>query len=228
MQDEEESMGSGRRQASGPWDHAAEPGRARRQLRRRSSGRGNLVIVSGQLCLGLDGKIADAHKGKLGSEVSMEAGQEAARLCAINVLAQLKAAIGDLDGGRALRAPRRLHQRRADLRAACARHERRLRPDGRGARRQGPPCPLDHRRRRIAARRRGRGRRDVRSPMKRTILAASTPIAHRGLHDTANGIIENTPAAADAAIARGFAIECDVQLTADGEAVVFHDFTSTG
>src|SRR5829696_5608499 len=50
---------------------------------------GNLIIISGQLCLGLDGKLADAHKGKLG--------QEAARLCAINLLAQLKAAVGDLD-----------------------------------------------------------------------------------------------------------------------------------
>jgi enamine deaminase RidA (YjgF/YER057c/UK114 family) len=58
---------------------------------------GNLVIISGQLCLGLDGKLADTHKGKLGAEVSMEVGQESARLCAINVLAQLRAAIGDLD-----------------------------------------------------------------------------------------------------------------------------------
>jgi glycerophosphoryl diester phosphodiesterase len=51
------------------------------------------------------------------------------------------------------------------------------------------------------------------------------PIAHRGLHDKANGILENTITAADAAIAGGFGIECDVQLTADGEAMVFHDFT---
>ena len=58
---------------------------------------GNLVVISGQLCLGLDGKIADAHKGKLGAEVSLERGQEAAFLCAINVLAQLRAAVGDLD-----------------------------------------------------------------------------------------------------------------------------------
>lgn len=50
------------------------------------------------------------------------------------------------------------------------------------------------------------------------------PIAHRGLHDKLNGVIENTLSAAEAAIARGFPIECDVQLTADGEAVVFHDF----
>lgn len=49
-------------------------------------------------------------------------------------------------------------------------------------------------------------------------------IAHRGLHDRAKGVIENTPSAFGAAMARGFAFECDVQLTADGEAVVFHDF----
>jgi enamine deaminase RidA (YjgF/YER057c/UK114 family) len=59
---------------------------------------GDLVVVSGQICLGPDGKIADAHKGKLGAGVSLEAGQEAARLCAVNVLAQMRAAIGDLEG----------------------------------------------------------------------------------------------------------------------------------
>lgn len=52
----------------------------------------------------------------------------------------------------------------------------------------------------------------------------ASPIAHRGLHDKARGIIENSASAALAAIDRGFAIECDVQLTSDGEAVVFHDF----
>jgi glycerophosphoryl diester phosphodiesterase len=51
------------------------------------------------------------------------------------------------------------------------------------------------------------------------------PIAHRGLHDKAGGVIENTASAALAAIEGRYAIECDVQLTADGEAVVFHDFT---
>jgi glycerophosphoryl diester phosphodiesterase len=51
------------------------------------------------------------------------------------------------------------------------------------------------------------------------------PIAHRGLHDPALGRIENSLGAARAAIARGFAIECDVQLSADGEAFVFHDST---
>jgi glycerophosphoryl diester phosphodiesterase len=49
------------------------------------------------------------------------------------------------------------------------------------------------------------------------------PVAHRGLHDTARGIIENMPGAAKAAVAGNFAIECDIQLTSDGEAMVFHD-----
>jgi glycerophosphoryl diester phosphodiesterase len=51
----------------------------------------------------------------------------------------------------------------------------------------------------------------------------SRPIAHRGLHNAATGVIENTLGAARAAIAANFAIECDVQLTKDGAAVVFHD-----
>ena len=50
------------------------------------------------------------------------------------------------------------------------------------------------------------------------------PIAHRGLHHRASGIVENSLSAADAAIAAGCAIECDVQDSADGEAMVFHDF----
>ncbi|WP_421723554.1 glycerophosphodiester phosphodiesterase family protein [Bauldia sp.] len=49
------------------------------------------------------------------------------------------------------------------------------------------------------------------------------PIAHRGFHDRSAGCIENTLTAVEAAIARDFAIECDVQITSDGEAIVFHD-----
>jgi glycerophosphoryl diester phosphodiesterase len=49
------------------------------------------------------------------------------------------------------------------------------------------------------------------------------PVAHRGLHDRARGIIENMPGAAQAAVSGNFAIECDIQLTADGEAMVHHD-----
>jgi glycerophosphoryl diester phosphodiesterase len=49
------------------------------------------------------------------------------------------------------------------------------------------------------------------------------PVAHRGLHNATRGVIENMPGAAKAAIAGNFGIECDVQLTADGEAMVHHD-----
>jgi glycerophosphoryl diester phosphodiesterase len=49
------------------------------------------------------------------------------------------------------------------------------------------------------------------------------PVAHRGLHDRARGIIENMPGAAQAAIEGNFGIELDVQLTKDGEAMVHHD-----
>jgi glycerophosphoryl diester phosphodiesterase len=49
------------------------------------------------------------------------------------------------------------------------------------------------------------------------------PVAHRGLHDRARGIIENMPGAAKAAIEGNFSIECDIQLSADGEAMVHHD-----
>jgi glycerophosphoryl diester phosphodiesterase len=49
------------------------------------------------------------------------------------------------------------------------------------------------------------------------------PIAHRGLHDRAAGVIENSPAAFAAAIAAGYGIELDLQLSRDGVAMVFHD-----
>ena len=51
------------------------------------------------------------------------------------------------------------------------------------------------------------------------------PIAHRGLHDKRNHIIENTSSAFALAINNDFAIETDLQLTKDGEAAVFHDAT---
>jgi glycerophosphoryl diester phosphodiesterase len=51
------------------------------------------------------------------------------------------------------------------------------------------------------------------------------PVAHRGLHDAAAGVIENTPSAFRAAIAGNYGIECDLQISADGEAMVYHDDT---
>jgi glycerophosphoryl diester phosphodiesterase len=49
------------------------------------------------------------------------------------------------------------------------------------------------------------------------------PVAHRALHDRSQGRIENAPAAIRAAIAAGYAIEVDLQLSSDGVAMVFHD-----
>ena len=56
---------------------------------------GALLFVSGQICLDASGKLV--AKGRLGDGVSVEDGQKAARACAINVLAQVKAALGELD-----------------------------------------------------------------------------------------------------------------------------------
>ena len=56
---------------------------------------GNLLFVSGQVCFAPDGKLI--AKGKLGAGVSLEDGVAAARGCAVNLLAQVKAALGDLD-----------------------------------------------------------------------------------------------------------------------------------
>ena len=55
---------------------------------------GNLVFISGQLPLNSEGKLI---KGKVGKELNLEQGQEAAKLCALNLLAQLKKISGNLD-----------------------------------------------------------------------------------------------------------------------------------
>jgi glycerophosphoryl diester phosphodiesterase len=51
------------------------------------------------------------------------------------------------------------------------------------------------------------------------------PLCHRGYHDQSRGSVENSPSAFAAAIAAGYGIELDIQLSADGQAVVFHDDT---
>ena len=56
---------------------------------------GNLLFISGQLPISADGKMI---KGKIGKDLSLEDGQNASKLCVINILAQLKKALnGDLD-----------------------------------------------------------------------------------------------------------------------------------
>lgn len=62
------------------------------------------------------------------------------------------------------------------------------------------------------------------SPQLRALdWLVARPIAHRGLHDETKGVVENTEAAFAWAATHDYAIECDIQLTRDGEAVVFHD-----
>ncbi len=188
---------------------------------------GSLLVVSGQICLDADGKLV--AKGKLGDGVSIEDGQKAARACAINLLAQVKVALGDLDkvvrvvrlGGFINSAPTFLDGPKV-MNGASDLMVEVFGDKGRHAR--------THRRRRGAAgRRRGRGRGHVRSRRERIAMQAdwliARPVAHRGLHDAAAGIIENTPSAFAAAIAANYAIECDLQISADGEAMVYHDET---
>ena len=186
---------------------------------------GNLLIFSGQICLDADGKLI--AKGKLGKDVTVEQGAAAARGCAINLLAQVKAALGDLDkvarvvrlGGFVnsmpdfLDGPKVLNGA-SDLMVAA------FGDKGRHARTTVGVAVA-------ACGRGGRGRGDLRSRLTRYMRApdwlTARPVAHRGLHDVARGIVENMPSAFQAAIAGNFAIELDVQLTADGEAMVHHD-----
>lgn len=67
---------------------------------RPASRAGNLVFVSGQVAL-RDGQMV--HPGRLGDDVSIEQGYEAARVCAINALAAAQALLGTLEGIRVVR-----------------------------------------------------------------------------------------------------------------------------
>ena len=53
---------------------------------------GKLIFISGQLPISKDGK---SIKGKIGKELSLQEGQQAAKLCALNILAQAKKAVSD-------------------------------------------------------------------------------------------------------------------------------------
>ena len=55
---------------------------------------GNILTISGQITMGSDGL---EYVGKLGDTMEVEEGAKAAQLCAVNILAQAKAALGDLD-----------------------------------------------------------------------------------------------------------------------------------
>ena len=96
---------------------------------------GNLLFVSGQVCFDPQGKLI--AKGKLGAGVSIEQGQAAARGCGINLLAQVKAALGDLD--KVVRVVRPVEEvgRRIDEAAEPHHRRRRLAAGGCGRRGRG-------------------------------------------------------------------------------------------
>src|SRR5262249_19045314 len=143
------------------------------------------------------------------------------------------------------RAACRLHQFGAGFTARPQGDERRVRPHGGHIRRKRSPRSYDRRRCRTPVGRSGRGRRNVRSlvsscareqieELARAPARGSKsgpawltarPIAHRGLHDHAQGIIENTPSAATAAIAGRYGSEAGLPASAAGEAMVHHDDT---
>ena len=192
---------------------------------------GDLVHISGQVSVDAAGGI----KGVVGEDVDLAEAQRAARLCGLNLIAQIKAACeGDLDrvraGGEAWRLcagrPRLLRHPQGD--------QRLLRPDGRGVRRRRPPRPLGGRRLSPAAELRRRGRRGRVRGRREAIGEPSSarpgsgcsrpPIAHRGLWSP-GGRAGKLAGAFQAACAAGYGIELDVQLSADGEAMVFHDAT---
>jgi enamine deaminase RidA (YjgF/YER057c/UK114 family) len=58
---------------------------------------GSLLFVSGQLPFAEDGRLSERHQGKLAANSEVDGAREAARLCAINVVAQARSALGDLD-----------------------------------------------------------------------------------------------------------------------------------
>src|SRR5258705_13536040 len=71
----------------------------------------------------------------------------------------------------------------------------------------------------------GSGQAPARGSTSALAWLMARPIAHRGLHDPAQGIIGNAPSAAAAAIAGRYGIEADLQISADGEAMVPQDDT---
>ena len=189
---------------------------------------GDLVYISGQVSIDADRR--DQGRGRRGRRPGRRA-QAAARLCGINLLAQMKAACeGDSRPGGAGGEAGRLRPGRAGLLRHPQGDQRLLGPDGRGVRRRRPPRPLGRRRLSPAAELRRRGRRGGRSWHERAssarpgsgCSARRSPIAACGRR---TGRRRTRWAPSRPPCAAGYGIELDVQLSADGEAMVFHDAT---
>jgi len=186
------------------------------------------LFISGQLPM-RDGSIAVA--GKLGAGVSIDQGEDAARICLLNILAQAKAALGDLDrivqcmrlNGFVNAAPDFVDHPKVingasnlivEILGDKGRHTRIA--VGCSSLPLGAAVEIDA----IFA----VDYQSAHAPMTRDALEwLKRPIAHRGLHDQGRGLIENSASAIAAAIAKGYAIEVDLQCAADGLPVVFHD-----
>ena len=105
----------------------------------RTARTGNLLFVAGHLPHRLDGNVL--NPGKVGREVTVEQGYEAAKLAAINCLASIKEAVGDLDKVRRVQATGD-GQRRAGVRPAFPGGKRSVGLIGGALRRPGTACPL--------------------------------------------------------------------------------------
>ncbi len=187
---------------------------------------GNLVHISGQISQNAAGLI----KGRLGADLDVAAGAEAAKSCAISLLAQLKKACGG-DLSRVVRAVKlvgfvnstadftdqpKVINGASDFMVAA------LGDAGRHPRSavSAVSLPLG-----VAVEIEGLFEIKVmRAPLPADFRRL--PLTHRGYHDRRLGIIENSLAAFGAAIAAGYGIELDVLLSLDGVVMVFHDDTA--
>jgi hypothetical protein len=120
---------------------------------------GNLVYVSGQIPL-QDGR--EAFVGKVGASISVQQAREAARICAINILAQLNKALGREPRSRALRRPaRRICKRHRDVLGSSDSYQRRFGFDGCRIRQFRQACPRSGRNIIVAPQFSCRGRRHI-------------------------------------------------------------------
>ena len=181
---------------------------------------GSLLHVSGQVAM-RDGAMLT---GRLGETMDVAEGAAAARACALSLLAQVRAACdGDWSRFRRVVKLTGFVNSTPGLRRSAQGHQR-LPPTSSSrcwARPAATPAPR-------SARAPCRSASPSRSKASSSSHDAPCPpvscgirVAHRGLHGP--GAPENSLAAVRAAVAAGYGIEIDVQPSADGQAMVFHD-----